>query len=82
MNFSFTGKKTFNGLTYSFTNGWTYDYKDGWQTINGDMGVPGKQDVADRVNYYFINKKGNCYCFAAAHGGYTLEISDGKVTWA
>ena len=35
VNFGFTGKKTFNGLTYTFTNGRTYDYQDGWVTVNG-----------------------------------------------
>ena len=156
VDFSFTGQKTFNGVTYNFTNGRTYDYQDGWQTINGEkyyfkngviqkntivgkyyvddsgrqitdsvvmkavafvnahssssqtpmqrfkscykylygdgyhyeriMGVPGKQDVADRANYYFTNKKGNCYCFAAATAyvskvlGFESRVTFGQIT--
>ena len=35
VNFDFTGSKTFNGLTYHFTNGRTFDHLDGWQYVNG-----------------------------------------------
>ena len=136
VNFGFSGKRTFAGVTYSFTggrtcdvNGWIdkgdgfrYYYKKGelqkntivgnyyvdnsgrritdsvvmkavafvnahssasqtpqqrfkscYQYLYGDgyhyeriMGVPERKDVAGRANYYFTNKKGNCYCFAAA----------------
>ena len=136
VNFSFTGRKTFAGVTYSFTEGKTWDvngwiskgdgfryyYKNGvlqkntivgnyyvdnsgrqitdsvvmkavafvnahssasqtpqqrfrscYQYLYGDgyryeriMGVPGQKDVAGRADYYFTNRKGNCYCFAAA----------------
>ena len=57
VNFDFTGKKTFNGLTYNFTDGRTYDHQDGWQTINGK-------------SYYFKNGKKLTNCVA---DGYKLD---------
>ncbi|MDN0060320.1 transglutaminase domain-containing protein [Mediterraneibacter glycyrrhizinilyticus] len=60
VNFDFTGEKTFNGLTYHFTNGRTYDYQDGWMIINGKSYYykNGKKVTGGVVDGYKVDSSG------------------------
>ena len=67
-----------------FRSCYKYLYGDGYH-YERIMGVPGKKDVAGRANYYFTNRKGNCYCFAAATAyvskvlGFESRVTFGKI---